>query len=216
MQPTQPNLFYINQELKMGRESFAVKDEQQSLVCVAKQKILAIREHIDVYRDEAATELVFSIQQETAMAVSKTYDVVAGNGTKMGGFKLEAMQSMMNEHWDILDSNGNSIGAIDQDTTTAMEGKVGEVAGGILGGLLGGVSGAMSGAGGMAGAGTFIPQKFIATINSQPVCTFSEQMNIGILFKMTIDFSADSSALFDRTLGIAASILLASKHMTTN
>lgn len=216
MQPSQPNLFYINQELKMGRETFAVKDDQQNTVCVAKAKLLAIRQHIDVYRDEAATDLVFSIQQETTMAVSKTYDVIAANGNKMGSFKLEAMQSMMNEHWDILDSNGNTIGSIEQNQTTAMEGKMGAVVGGVLGGLLGGASGSMMGAGDMSALSSVIPQKFTAYINNQPVCSYAEEMNIGIFFKMTIDFSLDTSGAYDRTLGIAASILLASKHMTTN
>jgi TRAP-type mannitol/chloroaromatic compound transport system substrate-binding protein len=71
----------------------------------------------------------------------------------------------------------------------------------------------MAGAG---GAGTIIPQKFVASINNQPVCNYNEQMNIGAFFKMDIDFSADTAGIFDRTLGIAAAILLASKHMQTN
>ena len=66
------------------------------------------------------------------------------------------------------------------------------------------------------GGGTIIPQKFVATINNQPVCIYQEQMNIGMFFKMDIDFSSDTAGIFDRTLGIAAAILLASKHMTTN
>jgi hypothetical protein len=107
----QPSHFFISQELKMGRESFAITDGQ-NLVCVAKRKIMAIKEHMDVYRDEAATQLVFTIQQERAMAMSKVYDVVSADGQKMGGFKLEAMQSMMKEHWDILDTNDNPVGVI--------------------------------------------------------------------------------------------------------
>lgn len=214
----QPSHFFINQELKFGRESFAVTDGQ-NIVCVAKLKILAIKEHIDVYRDEAATQLVFTIQQEKAIAMSKEYDVVSADGQKMGGFKLEAMQSMMKEHWDILDANNNPIGVIDQDSTTAMEGKALDMAGAALGGLMNNgnnVGGAMGGMAMTGGTGTVIPQKFVASINNQPVCFYQEQMNIGMFFKMDIDFSSDTSGVFDRTLGIAAAILLSSKHMTTN
>lgn len=213
--PAQSNHFFINQELKMGRESFAVTDGQ-NLVCVAKKKMMAIKEHMDVYRDEAATQLIFTIQQERAMAMSKVYDVVSADGQKMGGFKLEAMQSMMKEHWDILDTSDNPIGVIDQDATTAMVGKVGGMMGGGLGAMLGGGRGAMGGMAAGAGMGTTVPQKFVASMNNQPVCTYQEEMNVGVFFKMDIDFSADTAGMFDRTLGIAAAILLASKHMSTN
>jgi hypothetical protein len=195
----QSNHYLINQELKMGRESFAVVDDAQNLVCEAKLKMFQIKEHIDVYHDEAAAQPAFTISQEKAMAISKVYDVVSSDGQKMGGFKLEAMQSMMKEHWDILDANGNVIGAINQDPTTSMMGKMG----------------GMMGAGGAA-MGTVIPQKFMATMNNQTVCSYQEEMNIGIFFKMDIDFSADTNNMFDRTLGIAAAILLATKHMSTN
>jgi len=182
-----PNHFYINQEFKMGRESFAVTDGQ-NLVCVAKLKMLTIKEHMDVYRDEAATQLIFTIQQIKALAISKVYEVVSADGQKMGGFKLEAMQSMMKEHWDILDAHDNPIGVIDQDAMTAMAGRF---------------------------AGGFVPQSFVATMNSQPVCAYREEMNIGVFFKMDIDFSSDTAGVYDRTLGIAGAILLASKHMQT-
>jgi hypothetical protein len=209
----QPTHYFINQELKMGRESFAITDGQ-NLVCVAKRKIMAVKEHMDVYRDEAATQLVFTIQQERAMAMSKVYDVVSADGQKMGGFKLEAMQSMMKEHWDILDVNDNPVGVIDQDTNTAMAGKAVDMIGGALGGLFGGGGGAMGGMAAGNGVGSMIPQTFVASINNQPVCRYHEQMNIGMLFKMDIDFSSDTAGVFDRTLGIAGAILLASKHMS--
>jgi hypothetical protein len=59
-----------------------------------------------------------------------------------------------------------------------------------------------------------IPQTFVASINNQPVCRYHEQMNIGVMFKMDIDFSSDTAGVYDRTLGIAGAILLASKHMS--
>jgi hypothetical protein len=223
-QPQQPqaNHYYINQELKFGRESFAVTDGQ-NLVCVAKKKIMAVKEHMDVYRDEAATQLVFTIQQERAMAMSKIYDIVSADGQKMGAFKLEAMQSFMKEHWDILDANDNPVGVIDQDSTTAMEGKAVNMVGAALGGLFGGNNGGgiggmgmgtMGGMGAGNGVGSMIPQTFVASINNQAVCTYHEQMNIGIMYKMDIDFSADTAGIYDRTLGIAGAILLSSKHMS--
>ncbi len=159
-----PNLFYISQDFKFGRESFSVTDGQ-SLICVAKLKMFAVKEHVDVYRDEAATQLVFSIQQTNLVAMNRAYDVVAANGTKMGGFRLQAMQSMMNEHWEIVDVNNNPVGTIEQDTMKAMLGRFASI----------------------------VPQTFIAKVNGQPVCTYKEEMNVGMYFKMDIDFSSDTA-----------------------
>lgn len=205
-QPSVPNKFYINQEFKLLKQTFAVTDGQ-NIVCVAKVNINPIKEHIDVFRDDACTQLIFTIQQEKAIAISKTYEVVSAAGQKMGAFKLQAMKSVMKEHWDIMDANNNLIGAIDQDSTTAMVGRMG----GMMGGMFGGGGGAM---GGLA-MGTMIPQKFIASVNNQPVCVYQEELNVGVFFKMDIDFSSDVNNLFDRTLGIASAILLSSKHMHT-
>jgi hypothetical protein len=193
--PGTPNHFYINQEFKIGRESFAVTDGQ-NLICVAKKKLISVKDMIDVYRDDAATQLIFSIQQEKVVALSKVYNVLSASGQKMGSYKLQAMQ-FMKEHWDIFDANNNPIGVIDQDATTAIAGR--------MGGMMNG---------GME-MGSVIPQKFIAQMNNQPVCIYQEEINIGLFFKMDIDFSPDMSGMFDRTLGIAGAIILASKHMQT-
>ncbi len=210
-QTVQSNLFYIKQELKSGRETFTVTDGQ-NIICVAKLKTMTAKEHMDVYRDEAATQLAFTIQQRT-IAMSNIYDVVSVDGQKMGGFKLEAMHSVMQEHWDILDVNDNPVGVIDQDTNTAKAGRNIIRATSLLSGLLSGNGGGLEAIAGN-GIGTIIPQSFVASINNQPVCKYHEQMSIGVFFKMDIDFSSDTANLYDRTLGIAAAILLASRHMS--
>lgn len=179
------NQFHINQEFKVGRETFEVTDGR-NVVCVAKKKLVAIKEHIDVYRDEAQSEELFIIQQTNIMALSKEYDVMTAGGVKIGGFKLEAMQSTLKEHWDILDAHNTVIGSIDQNGMTAMVGHLGGLAGDI-------------------------PQSFVATVDGQEACRYSERLNVGVFFKMDIDFTGT----FDRTLGVAGAILLASKHMQT-
>jgi hypothetical protein len=183
---TTPNRFYINQDFKIGRESFTVTDGQ-NVTCVAKQKLLAVKEHLDVYHDETATQLVFTIQQTSLVAISMTFAVVAANGQAMGSFRLQSMESLMSEHWEILDASGNPIGVIEQEAANAMLGRVTSI----------------------------VPQTFVAKINGQPVCTYKEEHSIGMYFKMDIDFSTDTAGIFDRTLGIAGAILLASRHMQT-
>jgi hypothetical protein len=186
-QVASPNHFYINQQFKIGRESFAVTDGKD-LVYEAKLKMFTIKEHIDVYHDKAASKLAFTIQQNKAMAISKAYEVKTADGKKIGGFKLEAMQSMVKEHWDILDANDNPIGAVDQNAMTAMAGRF---------------------------VSDIIPQSFVATMNGQRVCEYKEEMNIGMFFKMDIDFSGDTAGIYDKTLGVAGAVLLATKHMQT-
>ena len=53
----------------------------------------------------------------------------------------------------------------------------------------------------------FVPQKFVGTIQGQPVCEFRQHFN-PIVQKITLDFSIDTSGLLDRRLGLAAAVLL--------
>ena len=55
--------------------------------------------------------------------------------------------------------------------------------------------------------GDFIPQKYIGTVQGQPVCEFRQHFN-PIIQKITFDFSPDASGRLDRRLGLAAGILL--------
>lgn len=169
------------------RESFHVTDDAGALICVAALKTFAIKAHIDVYRDEARTQLAFTIQQKSALALTKTYEVADAAGQIMGAFRLQAMQSLLAEHWEILNAGGAPLGTIEQDKSSALMGRVAAI----------------------------VPQSFVAKINDQPVCVYHEEVNIGVSFKMDIDFSGDTGNLFDRTLGIAGAILLASRHLQT-
>ena len=184
--PSLPSRFYIEQDYKLVRESFHVTDGT-NLVCVADMKTFAIKASIQVFRDEAKTQPAFQIQQANMVGTTKTYDIADAAGQKMGAFRLQSLQSIMNEHWEILDAAGTPIGTIEQDTAKALMGRFLPI----------------------------VPQTFVATVAGHPACTYTEEVNIGVRFKMNIDFSADAAGSFDRTLGIAGAILLASRHNET-
>jgi hypothetical protein len=148
------------------------------------------------------------------LAIAKVYDVITADGQKIGGFKLHSLQSMMQEHCDFLEVNGNPVGVIDQDTSTAMASKAVDMIGGALGGLFGGCSTAMAGMAAGNTIGRIISQTFVASTNNRPLCRHEEEMNTGMFFKMGIDINGDKTGLFDRTLGIAGAVPLPSKHLT--
>jgi hypothetical protein len=181
-----PSHFSIEQDFKLMREAFHVTDGT-SIVCVADMSQLSIKAHIQVYRDEAKTQPAFQIQQTNVIGTTKVYEVADAAGQKMGAFRLQSLQSIMSEHWEILDATGVVIGTIEQDTMKAMMGRLLHI----------------------------IPQTFVATVGGHPACTYTEEVNMGVRFKMAIDFSADTTGSFDRTLGIAGAILLASRHNVT-
>ncbi|MNI17384.1 hypothetical protein D3C73_707530 [compost metagenome] len=52
-----------------------------------------------------------------------------------------------------------------------------------------------------------IPQEYLVQINGNTVSTFKQNFN-PFVTKINVDFSADSSGLLDRRLGLAASVLL--------
>ena len=208
----QSNHLYIKQEIKYSSRSFPVTDGQQ-LVCFAKVRVLSLKKHIDIYQDETAKQIIFTIQQEKIMAISKTYDVILSNGQKIGAFQLKVMQSMTKEHWDILDSNNNPIGYIEQDVVTAMENKAGNIIANDINNML---ENNLAGSPIDTTTRIEIPQKFIAYMNNQPVCIYSEKFTINTLFNMDIDFSSDTGQIFNTTMRLAAAILLASEHKNIN
>jgi len=204
----QSNHLYIKQEIKYGNRSFPVTDGQQQ-VCFAKVKIFSLKKHIDIYQDETAKQIIFTIQQQKIMAVSKTYDVILSNGQKIGSFQLKAMQSMTKEHWDILDANNNPIGYIEQDIVTAMEDKAGNIIANDINNMF---ENNLAGSSIDTTTRIKIPQKFIAYMNNQPVCIYDEKYQINTFLNMDIDFSVDTGQIFNTTMRLAAAILLASKH----
>lgn len=125
------------------------------------------------------------IRTQSIWDISGTYDVFdpVANET-VGALRRHGMKSMLKDEWSILDSDGNPLGTIKEDSTfKALVRRFIEI------------------------AAVFMPQAYHAEINGQPVATFKQNFN-PFVQKIVIDFSADSGNLLDARLGLAAAVLL--------
>ncbi len=126
------------------------------------------------------------IRTKSIWDISGTYDVFdpVANET-VGALRRHGMKSMLKDEWSFIDSDGNPLGQITEDSMLKA------VARRFIGGL----------------ATLFMPQAYHAQINGQPVATFKQNFN-PFVQKIDIDFSPDAADLLDARLGLAAAVLL--------
>jgi len=147
-----------------------------------KQKAFKLKEEIIVYSDESKNLELLKIRARSIIDFSSMYDVTdAKSGTKLGALKRKGMKSILKDEWEIMDSNDQPIGLIQEDSM-----------------LLAMLRRLMT---------NLIPQKFTLSVQGQNVGYFRQTFN-PFVPQFEIDFSMDASNLLDRRLGIAAVILL--------
>jgi len=163
---------------------FEVYDSAERLVLFSEQKGFRLREDIRIYSDASKAEEVLSIQARNWVDFAAAYDVTdPTTGEKVGGLKRKGFRSLLRDQWIMMDPSDQDLGTIEEDSTM------------------------MATVRRFVPYGSFIPQKFVGTVNSQPVCEFRQHFN-PIVQKITIDFSPDQLNLLDHRLGLAAGILL--------
>jgi len=164
--------------------SFNIYGPDGELAFYSKQKAFKLKEDIRLYGDESAAEEVLTIKARSWLDFAAAYDVVDTQlGEKVGGLKRRGFKSLIRDEWTFMDADDNDIGLIQEEST-----------------LVGLVRRFVP-------YGHFIPQKFVGTVQGQPVGEFRQHFN-PIVQKITLDFSMDTGNLLDRRLGLAAAILL--------
>ena len=161
---------------------FHIFDPEMNLVFFVQQKAFKLKEAITVYRDEAKTTPVLTIQARSRLDFGATYDVAdASSGEKVGALRRKGLKSILQDEWHILDTGDNQIGMIKEDSMALA----------LVRRFL----------------SNLVPQSFTVTMGSEEVAEFRQNFN-PFVAKYDIDFTPDKQNLLDRRLGIAAVILL--------
>jgi uncharacterized protein YxjI len=162
--------------------SFHIYDPAGGLVLFSKMKAFKLKEDIRLYAEEEMTTEILVIKARRALDISSEYDVVdSTNGESVGVLKRKGLKSMIKDEWVIMNPNDEEIGLIQEDSLALA----------LVRRLL----------------TNLIPQKYRVTLGGTPVCTYKQNFN-PFVHKLTVDFTPDALAAFDRRLGIAAAILL--------
>ncbi|HEX8551656.1 MAG TPA: hypothetical protein VF681_08895 [Abditibacteriaceae bacterium] len=171
--------------MKLIGGTFFVHDPSGQLVLYASLKAFKLKEDITLYTGEDKTEAVLTIKARSILDFGATYDVTdAKSGQSVGALRRKGWQSFIQDEWAILDPQDRELGTIKEDSTILA----------LIRRFIEYVS-------------FFLPQKFNAEIGGRPVALFTQKKN-PFSSKLEVDFSADTSNLFDRRLALAAGILL--------
>lgn len=169
------------QTFKLVGGAFRIYDPMGSLALFADLKAFKLKEDIRLYTREDKAEEVLTIKARSIIDFSTTYDVVdSTTGQPVGALRRKGLKSMIRDEWSILDTFGNEIGKITEDSMLMA----------LLRRFL----------------TNLIPQKYHGEVRGMPVCAFSQNFNPFTL-KLDVDFSMDQTGQFDRRLGLAAAVL---------
>lgn len=154
------------------------------LIMFSEQKMFKWKEDIRVYADESKTQEVLSIKARQVIDFSAAYDVVdATTNQHVGTLRRKGFRSMLRDEWEVLDSAGNVIGLLFEDSIGLA----------MLRRLL---------------LGNFLPQNYDISFGETRVADLKQRFNL-FRYELDIDFSMDAANQLDPRLGIAAGILLA-------
>lgn len=164
--------FYLRRKFFrfLGAE-MKVLDENGNMKVFAQAKRLKLKEELTLYQDEQKTIPLVSIKAQQILDLSPTYDIKdPETGQILGALKRKGLSStFIQDSWEILDPQGQTIGTIQEDTTGL----------GLLRRWVGIVS-------------LVVPQKYHVTIHGNQIGNFQRSIN---LFLIKYDISFDTEYL---------------------
>jgi len=102
----------------LGEEFHIYSDESmENMIGYSKQKALKLKEDIRVYSDESQSTELLTIKQKGILDFTGGFGLVDGQtGDSLGSMKRKGLKSMLVDSWFILDSEGNEVGTLGEDS----------------------------------------------------------------------------------------------------
>ena len=102
----------------LGEESHIYSDDSmQQLIGYSKQKALKLKEDIRVYSDEQKSTELICIKARSIIDFGAGYDITdSQTGEAICSFKREGLKSLFKDSWKVMDSSGNQIGTLGEDS----------------------------------------------------------------------------------------------------
>jgi len=113
---------YKNYELRrkfwklFGAEISVVEPNSEAQIGFIKMKAWKLREDVRFYHDKTMQQEVFAIHAKQIIDIGATYDVIdSASQQNIFSLKRRGLKSIfVRDHWDILDTQGNIIGAVQE------------------------------------------------------------------------------------------------------
>jgi uncharacterized protein YxjI len=102
----------MNYPLKLSFKLLAIasqiyiRDANGQLLGYVKQKLLKLKEDINVFADEQQTQHLYNIKADRVLDFSANYKFTDNRGNVVGSIRRKGMRSIFKAHYEIFDPNG--------------------------------------------------------------------------------------------------------------
>lgn len=86
-----------------------IRDANGNLLGYVKQKMFKLKEDINVFADEAQTQLRFNIKADRIIDFSAKYNFTDAGGTSLGAIKRQGMKSLWKANYEVENAAGQQI-----------------------------------------------------------------------------------------------------------
>lgn len=92
-----------------------IRDASGNLIGYVKQKLLKLKEDINVFADENQTQLLFNIKADRMLDFSANYRFTNSQGKTVGSIRRKGMRSIWKANYEIFDAAGNQVLQINEE-----------------------------------------------------------------------------------------------------
>ena len=92
-----------------------IRDANGQLLGYVKQKLLKLKEDINVFADEGQTQQLFKIKADRILDFSANYRFTSANGQSIGSIRRRGMRSIFRANYEISDGSGNHVMSINEE-----------------------------------------------------------------------------------------------------
>ena len=106
-----------------------IRDANGNLIGYVKQKLLKLKEDINVYADEQQTRHLFNIKADRVLDFSAKYNFTDAGGNLIGSIKRQGMRSIWKANYEVYDSMNNPVLQIHEESAwvKVFDSLVGEI-----------------------------------------------------------------------------------------
>ncbi len=106
-----------------------VRDASGNLIGYVKQKLLKLKEDINVFADENQTQVLYNIKADRVIDFSANYNFTDGQGVFLGSIKRQGMRSIWRTHYLIFDAQNQQVMEIREENgwVKVVDALVGEI-----------------------------------------------------------------------------------------
>lgn len=106
-----------------------VTDASNQTLGYVKQKLLKLKEDINVFADENQTQILFNIKADRVLDFSARYNFTDSSGRFLGSIKRQGMRSLWKSHYQISDANDQIVLDIHEESAwvKVIDALIGEI-----------------------------------------------------------------------------------------